>query len=144
MSSGTVEIMLVEDNPADARLTQEALRETKVVNEVTVCVTAEDALAYLRTAGVKIPDLILLDLNLPGMDGREFLEEVKKDRDLCRIPVCVLTTSKSEEDILRAYELQASCYVVKPVDLSQFITVVQHIENFWFSVVKLPPKDESA
>jgi len=116
-----------------------ALRETKVVNEITHASTAEDALSLLRQAKV-LPDLILLDLNLPGMDGRDFLGVIKQDSTLCRIPVCVLTTSKAEEDILRAYELQASCYVVKPVDLSQFITVVQNIENFWFSVVILPPK----
>ena len=138
-----IEILLVEDNPADARLTQEALKESKVRNNLVVLGDGEQALAYLRREGkyanARRPDLILLDLNLPRKDGRELLADVKADPDLRRIPVVVLTTSAGEEDVLRAYNLQAACYITKPVDLDQFINVVRSIEDFWMTIVKLPP-----
>jgi len=137
-----IEILLVEDNPGDVRLTQEAARETKVHNNIHVVTNGLDAMAFLRHEGrfgsVPRPDLILLDLNMPGMDGREVLRRVKADENLRRIPVVIITSSQAEEDILRAYDLQASCYVTKPVDLDQFIKVVKNIENFWLTIVKLP------
>jgi chemotaxis family two-component system response regulator Rcp1 len=139
-----VEILMVEDNPGDVRLTIEALRETKVRNNLNVVEDGEGALAFLRREGkyvnVPRPDLILLDLNLPGKDGREVLEVIKADKDLGRIPVVILTTSQAEEDILRTYDLHANCYITKPVDLGQFIKVVQSIETFWLTIVKLPPE----
>jgi CheY-like chemotaxis protein len=138
-----IEILLVEDNPADVRLTQEGLRDSKVRNNLHVRGDGEEALRFLRQQGderdAPRPDLILLDLNLPRKDGREVLEEIKADVDLRRIPVVVLTTSAGEEDVLRAYNLQAACYITKPVDLDQFLKVVQSIENFWMTIVKLPP-----
>ena len=138
-----IQILLVEDNPGDVRLTQEALREGKVHNELSVVGDGVDALAFLRREGgfadAPKPDLILLDLNLPRKDGREVLEELKADPDLRRIPVVVLTTSKAEEDVIRSYDLHANCYITKPVDLDQFIHVVQSIEDFWLTIVKLPP-----
>jgi chemotaxis family two-component system response regulator Rcp1 len=138
-----IEILLVEDNPADVRLTQEGLRDSKVRNNLHVVGDGEQALAFLRHeaqyAEVRRPDLILLDLNLPKKDGREVLKEIKADPELRRIPVVVLTTSAGEEDVLRAYNLQAACYITKPVDLDQFIKVVHSIENFWMTIVKLPP-----
>jgi len=141
--SRPVEILLVEDNPGDVRLTREALREAKVRNNLSVAPDGVEALAYLRKEGQYAdavrPDLILLDLNLPRKDGREVLEEVKADPALRHIPVVVLTSSQAEQDILRAYDLHANCYVTKPVDLDQFITVVKSIEDFWFTIVKLPP-----
>jgi len=141
--SRPVEILLVEDNPGDVRLTREALREAKVRNNLSVAPDGVEALAYLRKEGQYAdavrPDLILLDLNLPRKDGREVLEEVKADPALRHIPVVVLTSSQAEQDILRAYDLHANCYVTKPVDLDQFITVVRSIEDFWFTIVKLPP-----
>ncbi|MCX7008392.1 MAG: response regulator [Kiritimatiellaeota bacterium] len=137
-----IEILLVEDNPGDVRLTQEAARETKVHNNMHIVSNGLDAMAFLhhegRYASVPRPDLILLDLNMPGMDGREVLRLVKSDESLRRIPVVIITSSQAEEDILRAYDLQASCYVTKPVDLDQFIKVVKNIENFWLTIVKLP------
>lgn len=137
-----IEILLVEDNPGDARLTREALKEGKIRNNMSVVGDGEEALAFLRRenshADAPRPDLVLLDLNLPRKDGREVLEEIKEDPDLKRIPVVVLTTSKAEEDILRTYNLHANCYINKPVDLDQFINVVKSIEAFWFSVVSLP------
>jgi len=137
-----IEILLVEDNPGDVRLTQEAARETKVHNNIHVVTNGLDAMAFLHREGrfgsVPRPDLILLDLNMPGMDGREVLRRVKADENLRRIPVVIITSSQAEEDILRAYDLQASCYVTKPVDLDQFIKVVKNIENFWLTIVKLP------
>jgi len=137
-----IEILLVDDNPADIRLTQEAGRETKVFSNMHVVTNGLDAMAFLHHEGrfgdVPRPDLILLDLNMPGMDGREVLRRVKSDANLRRIPVVIVTSSKAEEDILRAYDLQASCYVTKPVDLDQFIKVVKNIENFWLTIVKLP------
>lgn len=139
-----VEILLVEDNPGDVRLTQEALREGKIRNSLTVAKDGVEALAILRREGrhasAARPDLILLDLNLPRKDGREVLAEIKSDEALRRIPVVVLTTSKAEEDILRTYDLHANCYISKPVDLEQFITVVKSIDDFWFTVVKLPSR----
>jgi CheY-like chemotaxis protein len=133
---------LVEDNPGDVRLTREALKEGKILNDLSVVGDGVEALAYLRRedgyAGAERPDLILLDLNLPKKDGREVLEEIKGDGDLKKIPVVVLTTSAAERDILKAYDLHANCYITKPVDLGQFIKVVQLIEDFWLTIVKLP------
>ncbi|HTM10010.1 MAG TPA: response regulator [Verrucomicrobiae bacterium] len=135
-------ILLVEDNPGDVRLTIEALKEGKILNEVSVVEDGVEALAFLRRDGkysdARRPDLILLDLNLPKKDGREVLGEIKQDGDLKKIPVVVLTTSAAERDILRAYNLHANCYITKPVDLEQFIRVVQVIEDFWLTIVKLP------
>jgi two-component system, chemotaxis family, response regulator Rcp1 len=139
-----VEILLVEDNPGDVRLAQEALNDAKMANNLNVVTDGVDALEYLRRQGkhsdVPRPDLILLDLNLPRKDGREVLGEVKEDEDLRTIPVVVLTTSDAEADIMRSYELHANAYVRKPVDFDAFIEVVRTIEDFWFSVVKLPPE----
>ena len=141
-----IEILMVEDNPGDVGLTKAALEDGKIANHLHVCVNGEDALAFLQRegeyAGAPRPDIILLDLNLPGMHGAELLEEIKKDPILTRIPVVVLTTSTADEDILRAYQLHASCYITKPVDFEQFIKVVHSFEDFWFAVVKLPPKDD--
>lgn len=138
-----VEILLVEDNPGDVELTANALRVGKVCNRMNVVEDGESALAFLRRqgnyAGAPCPDVVLLDLNLPRKDGREVLAEIKSDPVLKQIPVIILTTSQSEEDILRAYNLAANCYITKPVDLDQFTKVVQSIEEFWFTVVKLPP-----
>lgn len=143
-SSRPVEILLVEDNPGDVRLTREALKEGKIRNNLNVVGDGVEALRYLRREGPYAestrPDLILLDLNLPRMDGREVLEAVKADPSLRLIPVVVLTSSAAEQDIVRAYDLHANCYVSKPVDLDQFIHVVKSIEDFWFSIVKLPPE----
>jgi two-component system, chemotaxis family, response regulator Rcp1 len=137
-----IEILLVEDNPGDVRLTVEALKDGKVSNRLHVAMDGVEALAFLRQegphAGAPRPDVILLDLNLPKKDGREVLAEIKADDHLRRIPVVVLTTSSSEQDILRTYDLHANCYITKPVDLDQFMDVVRSIENFWLSVVKLP------
>lgn len=137
-----VEILLVEDSPGDARLTQEAFREGKVVNNMSVVTNGVDALAYLHKQGVfaaaSSPDLILLDLNLPKMDGRQLLVEIKNDSKLKATPVVVLTTSASQEDIARAYGDHANCYITKPVDLNQFLNVVQSVESFWLELVKLP------
>jgi CheY-like chemotaxis protein len=137
-----VEILLVEDNPGDVRLTIEALREGKVRNNLNVARDGVEALAYLRHEGpyanATRPDLILLDLNLPRKDGRAVLSEIKSDLSLRLIPVVILTTSRADEDILRSYNLHANCYVTKPVDLEQFITVVKSIETFWFTIVTLP------
>ncbi|HEY6199933.1 MAG TPA: response regulator [Candidatus Binatia bacterium] len=135
-------ILLVEDNPGDVRLTMEALKEGRILNEISVVEDGVEAIAYLRRAGkyaaATRPDLILLDLNLPRKDGREVLEEIKEDAELKKIPVVVLTTSAAERDILRAYNLHANCYITKPVDLEQFMRVVQSIEDFWLTIVKLP------
>ena len=138
-----IEILLVEDNPGDVRLTKEALKEGKVLNELRVAGDGEQALAFLHREGKHAqavrPDLILLDLNLPKKDGREVLAVVKEDPTLRRIPVVILTVSKAEEDIIKTYDLHANCYITKPVDLEQFIQVVRSIEDFWLCVVKLPP-----
>jgi CheY-like chemotaxis protein len=133
-----IEILLVEDNPADIRLTTEIFKQAKLRNTLHVAEDGETALAMLRDPTLPRPDLVLLDLNLPGIDGREVLLEIKSDPALRSIPVCVLTTSQAEQDILTAYHRHTNCYIVKPVDLNQFIRVVQQIEDFWFSVVKLP------
>jgi chemotaxis family two-component system response regulator Rcp1 len=139
-----IEILLVEDNPGDVRLTKEALKEGKVRNNMQVAEDGEEALVFLRRQGQYAqairPDLILLDLNLPKKSGREVLEEIKADPELKRIPVVVLTISKAEQDILKSYNLHANCYINKPVDLEQFIDVVQSIEDFWLTVVMLPPR----
>jgi len=139
MKSTPIEILLVEDNPADVRLTREALREGKVRNNLSVARDGEEALAFLRREGEVRPDLILLDLNLPRRDGREVLKEIKTDPRLMSIPVVVLTTSAAEADIVKSYALHANCYITKPVDLEQFITVVKSIDDFWLTIVKLPP-----
>lgn len=138
----TVEVLLVEDNPGDVRLTIEALKDAKLHNSLSVVNDGVEALEFLRREGryenAPRPDLILLDLNLPLKDGREVLEEIKNDNNLRRIPVVILTTSSSEKDILESYNLHANCYITKPVDLNQFMTIVRNIQHFWFSVVKLP------
>ena len=138
-----VEILLVEDNPGDERLTREALKEGKVYSNLYWVKDGVEATDFLRRrgrhAGAVRPDIILLDLNLPKKDGREVLEEIKTDEDLKRIPVVVLTTSKAEEDVLRTYNLHANCFVTKPVDLEKFIVVVKSIDRFWLTVVTLPP-----
>jgi two-component system, chemotaxis family, response regulator Rcp1 len=137
-----VEILLVEDNPADVRLTKEALKEDKLHNNLNVVKDGVEALAYLRREGhfekAVRPDLILLDLNLPKKDGREVLKEIKEDEDLRCIPVVVLTVSEAEGDILRSYDLHANCYITKPLDLNQFSKVVKSIQDFWLTIVKLP------
>lgn len=139
-----IEILLVEDNLGDVRLTREAVKEGKVKNNLSVARDGVEALDFLFKRGefknVVRPDLILLDLNLPKKDGREVLYEIKKDENLKTIPVVILTTSKAEEDILKAYNLHANCYITKPMNLSFFIEVVKAIDNFWFTIVKLPPK----
>jgi two-component system, chemotaxis family, response regulator Rcp1 len=140
-SGRPIEILLVEDNPGDVRLTMEALRESQVNNHLYVARDGVEALSFLRedkAAGQAGPDLILLDLNLPRKDGREVLAEIKADPALRSIPVVVLTTSHAEQDVLRSYELQANCYITKPVDLDQFITVVRSVEDFWLTIVTLP------
>jgi CheY-like chemotaxis protein len=139
-----IEVLLVEDDPGDVLMTREAFEEHKVRNRLTVVSDGVDALAYLRgqepfTDAVR-PDLVLLDLNLPKRDGREVLAEIKNDESLRQIPVVVLTTSQAEEDVLRSYQLHANAYVTKPVDFEQFINVVRRIDDFFVSVVKLPPR----
>ena len=142
-----VEILLVEDNPGDVRLTQEALKESKICNHLSVVTDGVEAVEYLRQEGrfaqAVRPDLILLDLNLPRKNGREVLAEIKEDQDLRRIPVVVLTISQDEEDVFKAYNLHANCYVNKPLDLNRFLKVVQSIEDFWLTIVKLPPTGEA-
>ena len=137
-----VEILLVEDNPSDVRLLQEALKDGKLHNSLNVVGDGEKALAFLRNEGdyqhAPCPDFILTDLNLPKVNGWEMLAQIKKCPDLKRIPVFVLSTSESEEDIIKSYELQANCYFTKPVDLDQFIAIVQCIEQFWLTIVRLP------
>ena len=139
-----VEILLVEDDPADVLLTQEALLGSKIRNNLHVVDDGVEALAFLRQEDtyrdVPRPDLILLDLNMPRKDGREVLADIKEDPGLKAIPVAVLTTSSQDEDILKSYELHANCYITKPVGLEQFATVVQSLDDFWFTIVKLPPK----
>ncbi len=137
-----LKILLVEDNPGDVRLTMEALKDAEVPNKLSVVRDGVEAMEFLRRQGqyatASRPDLILLDLNLPRKDGRQVLKEIKADDTLKRIPVVVLTTSRAEEDILKAYDLNANCYITKPVDLDQFTQVMQAIEVFWLTVVKLP------
>ncbi|HEY3116608.1 MAG TPA: response regulator [Chloroflexota bacterium] len=141
-SSRPVEILLVEDNPGDVRLTTEGLKEGKIRNHLNVVADGVEAMAYLRREGKYTgsprPDLILLDLNLPRKDGREVLAEIKADDVLRRIPVVVLTTSSAEQDIIASYNLSANCYVTKPVDFTTFVEVVKSIEDFWFTIVRLP------
>lgn len=137
-----IEILLVEDNPGDVRLTIEALKEAKVINHLTVVRDGVEALAFLRRqdpyATAPRPHLIVLDLNLPKKDGREVLADIKADDTLKRIPVVVLTTSQDEQDVLKSYNLHANCYITKPVDLDQFVRVVRSIEDFWLGIVVLP------
>ena len=137
-----IEILLVEDNPGDVRLTQEALKEGKVTNNLHVVMDGEQAMDFLNQrgeyVGVPRPDLILLDLNLPRKDGREILAEIKKDDKLKKIPVVVLTTSRDYDDINQAYDLNCNCYISKPVELEEFIEVIESIDNFWLTIVKLP------
>ena len=140
--SKPIEILLAEDNPGDARLTLEGFKDAKVKNNITVVEDGQEALAYLRQEGpyadVALPDLILLDLNMPKKDGREVLAEIKADEKLRRIPVLIFTVSSAEKDILTAYNLQASPFITKPIDLDEFITVVKSMEEFWLTIVKLP------
>jgi chemotaxis family two-component system response regulator Rcp1 len=139
-----VEILMVEDNPGDVRLAQEALKDSKVPNTLQVVEDGVAALDFLyRRSGygeAPRPDLILLDLNLPKKNGREVLEEIKQDAQLKTIPVVILTTSQAEADVLHAYSLHANCYITKPVDFIQFTRIVRTIEEFWLSIVTLPPK----
>lgn len=143
-----IDILLIEDNPGDARLTQEALREGRVANRLSHVQDGVEAMTFLRQEGpyadAPRPDLILLDLNLPRKDGREVLAELKADPRLRLIPVVVLTTSEAEEDILRTYELHGNCYITKPVDLEKFLHIVGMVENFWLAVVQLPGRCELA
>ncbi len=139
-----VDILLVEDNPGDVRLTREALEESPLDIELHVVRDGVEAMAFLRREGAHAdaqrPDLVLLDLNLPRMDGREVLARIRADRELRRLPVVILTVSTAEEDVLRSYDLAANCYISKPIDLDEFVTVVRSIERFWFQTVKLPPR----
>ena len=143
-SGRSVEILMVEDNPGDVGLARETLKDSKLLNHMSVVNDGVEAMAYLRREGKYVnatrPDLILLDLNLPKKDGREVLKEIKTDEQLRRIPVVVLTTSSAEQDILKTYDLHANCYITKPVNLDQFTAVVKAIEEFWFTIVKLPPE----
>jgi len=146
ISGKPIEILLVEDNPGDVRLTQEALKNGKVLNNLSVVGDGVEALSFLNRKG-KYPDaprpnLILLDLNLPKKNGREVLEDIKKDAKFKRIPVVVLTISRDEQDIMKSYNRHANCYITKPVDLDQFIKVVKSIEDFWLTIVKLPPNNK--
>jgi chemotaxis family two-component system response regulator Rcp1 len=137
-----IEILLVEDNPGDVRLTVEALREGRVPNNLHVASDGVEALEFLRRAGqfanAPRPDMVLLDLNLPRKDGREVLAEIKADPDLRRIPIVVLTTSQAERDVLQSYNLHANCYITKPVDIDAFFATVRSIDSFWLAVVRLP------
>lgn len=137
-----IEILLVEDNPADVRLMKEALRDSKVRNDLHVVEDGVEAMAFLRKeeaySSAATPDIILLDLNLPRKSGLEVLAQVKRDEELKRIPIVVLTTSRADEDIVKSYDLHANCYISKPVDLEQFMHVVRTTEDFWLTIVKLP------
>jgi two-component system, chemotaxis family, response regulator Rcp1 len=144
MADTDIQILLVEDNPGDVRLTVEALRGAKVANELHVVGDGEAAIDYLRQQGVYSdaarPDLVLLDLNLPGLDGRSVLADIKSDPTLATIPILVLTTSAAEEDVARSYELHANAYISKPVDFTEFLAAVRSLEGFWLKIVKLPPR----
>jgi two-component system, chemotaxis family, response regulator Rcp1 len=144
VNGNPIEILLVEDNLGDIRLTTEAFKEGRLLNNITVMRDGVEALLYLRSQGkysdAKRPDLILLDLNLPKKDGRAVLADIKADQDLMHIPVIILTTSEAEQDILRSYQLHANCYITKPVDMEQFMKVIRYVEGYWFSIVRLPPK----
>jgi len=137
-----IHILLVEDNPGDVRLTREALRGARVANDLQVVGDGEEAIEYLRQRGRYVnahrPDIILLDLNLPRLDGREVLMDIKSDPDLAKIPIIVLTSSSAERDIQSAYELHANCYISKPVDFTEFIEAVRSLEGFWLRIVRLP------
>ena len=139
-----IDILLVEDNPGDIRLTREVLKEGKIRNSLSIVMDGEEAISFLKKegqyVGVSTPDIILLDLNLPKKDGREVLAEIKNDPVLKLIPVIVLTTSSAEQDVLNMYAHHANCYITKPVDFNQFISVIRSIENFWLTIVKLPSK----
>lgn len=139
-----IEILLVEDNPGDIRLTREGLKEGRIFNNLSVVEDGVAAMAFLRREGeyadAPHPDLILLDLNLPKKDGREVLKEIKSDPKLRRIPVVILTTSRAEEDIKGTYNQHANCYITKPVNFDQFVNVVKSIEDFWLTIVRLPPE----
>jgi chemotaxis family two-component system response regulator Rcp1 len=139
-----IEILLIEDNPADVRLTQENFKDSKILNHIHVVNDGAEAMAFLHREGKYFdavrPELIFLDLNLPKKDGREVLKEIKTDDELKNIPVVILTISDDEEDILKSYNLHANCYITKPINLEQFSKVVKSIENFWLSIVKLPPR----
>lgn len=139
-----VDILLIEDNPGDVRMTQEVLKESKILNKMYVIEDGVEAMAFLRREGkyanAPRPDLILLDLNLPRKDGHEVLAEVKSDDGLKRIPVVVLTISEAEDDILKSYDLHGNCYIIKPIDFKGFIKVVKSIEDFWLTIVNLPPE----
>jgi len=141
-----IEILLVEDNPADVQLTIEALKDAKLNNHLSVAEDGVEAMAFLRKEGkyanAPRPDLVLLDLNMPRKNGREVLKDIKSDEDLKTIPVVILTTSEAEQDIIKSYRLNANCYVTKPVDFFQFMKVVKAIEDFWMCIVKLPPRPE--
>ncbi|HSB67325.1 MAG TPA: response regulator [Anaerolineales bacterium] len=142
MELNMVNILLVEDNPGDVRLIQEVFEDGKIFNKLDVARDGQEAVNYLHQKGIyqnsRKPDLILLDLNLPKKSGTEVLSEIKSDEHLMRIPVIILTASKAEEDIARAYSNHANCYLTKPIDLNQFINVVQEIKSFWLSIVQLP------
>lgn len=144
LTAKIADILLVEDNPGDVRLTREALKESKISNNLHVVTDGVQAMDFLKRqgehSGAIRPDLVLLDLNLPRMDGREVLAEIKADPELRRIPVVIMTSSEAEQDILTTYNLNANAYVTKPLDLEQFVRVVHSIEEFWLSIVKLPPK----
>ena len=146
-SGRAVEILIVEDSAGDIRLTFEASKEAKVRNRMSAANDGVEAMAFLRKEGkyadAATPDVILLDLNLPRKNGREVLAEIKADPRLRRIPVVVLTNSRAEEDIIKAYNLHANCYVTKPVDFQQFLNVIKSIEDFWLTVVKLPPNNSA-
>ena len=139
-----IQILLVEDNPGDVRLTVEALRHAKVANELHVVGNGEEAIDFLRQQGGHVdaprPDIVLLDLNLPRLDGRDVLADIKSDPELATIPIIVLTSSTAEADIQRSYELHANCYISKPVDFSEFLSAVQSLEGFWLKIVRLPPR----
>jgi CheY-like chemotaxis protein len=143
-----IDILLVEDNPADARLTREAFIDSKMANVLHHVRNGDEAMAFLNRkppfADAPRPDVVLLDLNMPGMDGRAVLAEMKSDPQLKTIPVVVLTTSEAEEDIARSYELHCNCYVTKPVDFDKFVSIVQAIDDFWVSVVRLPSQPQAA
>ncbi|MEI8202714.1 MAG: response regulator [Bacteroidota bacterium] len=140
-----IEILMVDDNRGDIRLAMEAIKDAKVTNNIHVVYDGIEAMAFLRKEGIYAemprPDIILLDLNMPRKDGREVLEEIKTDPELKRIPVVILTVSQAEEDIIKSYDLHANCYISKPVDLDQFVKIVKSLENFWFTIVKLPPNE---
>jgi CheY-like chemotaxis protein len=142
----SIDILVVEDNPGDARLIKEVLNDNKVYSSLYIVNDGVEAMNFLHREGkykdVSIPDLIILDLNLPRKDGREVLAEIKADVKLKHIPIVIMTISQAEEDILKSYNLHANCFITKPIDLNQFIKVVKSIEDFWFSIVKLPPKAE--